>query len=292
MKILEVWVIGLFLMHKSIVIGTVLYFLSIVILLTGFYVFLDNRTFSQENFLIGAIILLLISMVFGYILNTYVLSQKFQIDKNLLHITKEILHELNIPIATIQANSTLLKRTLKENEKALLRLNRIDASTVRLERLYAELVYSIKKEIHPIEKEVFDLTELILERVAVMKLLNRNPFVLELDKHFIKVDKIGFEKVLDNLLNNAMKYSDKNQPITIVLKNNILSIADRGVGMDETELLKVYERYYQLDNKIHGEGIGLALVKAYCDDEKIEISISSHKGEGTKFSFNLTTILF
>jgi len=279
-------------MNKSIVVATFLYFLSILILLSGFYFFLDNRTFSKENFLIGTSILLLIALIFGYILNTYTLSQKFEIDKNLLHITKEILHELNIPIATIKANSTLLKRTLKENEKSLIRLSRIDASTVRLERLYTELVYSIKKEIHPIEKEVFDLAELVLERVAVMKLLNRNPFVLELDKHFIKVDKIGFEKVLDNLLNNAMKYSEKNQPITIILKNNVLSIADRGIGMDETELLQVYERYYQLDNKIHGEGIGLALVKAYCDDEKIEIRMASTKGEGTSFSFYLLTVLF
>jgi signal transduction histidine kinase len=279
-------------MNKSIVTATVLYFLSVVILLSGFYFFLDNRTFSKENFLIGTIILLFISMIFGYILNTYTLSQKFEIDKNLLHLTKEILHELNIPIATIQANSTLLKRTLKENEKALVRLNRIDSSTLRLERLYAELVYSIKKEIHPIEKEAFDLEVLVLERVEAMKILNRNPFLLELNPHRIKVDKIGFEKVLDNVLSNAMKYSDKNEPIKIVLKNNLLSISDRGIGIDETELVKIYERYYQLDYKAHGEGIGLALVKAYCDDEKIEIRIVSKKGEGTKFSFDLTSAVF
>ena len=279
-------------MNKSIVTATVLYFLSVVILLSGFYFFLDNRTFSKENFLIGTIILLFISMIFGYILNTYTLSQKFEIDKNLLHLTKEILHELNIPIATIQANSTLLKRTLKENEKALVRLNRIDSSTLRLERLYAELVYSIKKEIHPIEKEAFDLEVLVLERVEAMKILNRNPFLLELNPHHIKVDKIGFEKVLDNVLSNAMKYSDKNEPIKIVLKNNLLSISDRGIGIDETELVKIYERYYQLDYKAHGEGIGLALVKAYCDDEKIEIRIVSKKGEGTKFSFDLTSAVF
>ena len=277
--------IGFFLMNKSIAIGTLLYFLSVVVLLFGFYSFLDNRTFSKENFLIGSIILLFLSMVFGYILNTYILTQKFEIDKNLLHLTQEILHELNIPISTIQANSTLLKRTLKENEKALLRLGRIDASTLRLERLYAELVYSIKKEIHPIEKEIFNLEELVLERVDSMRLLNRNPFVLDLTLHHIKVDKIGFEKVLDNVLSNAMKYSQKNEPIKIILKNSLLTIIDRGIGMDETELLKIYERYYQLDNKIHGEGIGLALVKAYCDDEKIKIRIESKKGEGTEVSF-------
>jgi len=273
-------------MHKSIVVGTLLYFLSVVILLFGFYTFLDNRTFSRENFLIGSLILLCISMVFGYILNTYILTQKFEIDEKLLHLTQEILHELNIPISTIQANSMLLKRTLKESEKSLLRLGRIDSATLRLERLYAELVYGIKKEIHPIEKEIFNLEELILERVEAMRLLKRNPFVLDLTFYSIKVDKIGFEKVLDNILSNAMKYSSKSAPIEIVLKNGVLSITDKGIGMDETELLKIYERYYQLDNKIRGEGIGLALVKAYCDDEKIKIRIESKKGEGTKVSFD------
>jgi len=272
-------------MHKSIVVGTLLYFLSVVILLFGFYTFLDNRTFSRENFLIGSLILLCISMVFGYILNTYILTQKFEIDEKLLHLTQEILHELNIPISTIQANSMLLKRTLKESEKSLLRLGRIDSATLRLERLYAELVYGIKKEIHPIEKEIFNLEELILERVEAMRLLKRNPFVLDLTFYSIKVDKIGFEKVLDNILSNAMKYSSKSAPIEIVLKNGVLSITDKGIGMDESELLKIYERYYQLDNKIRGEGIGLALVKAYCDDEKIKIRIESKKGEGTKVSF-------
>jgi signal transduction histidine kinase len=238
-------------------------------------------------------VLLLFSLILGfsYTLSSYILSQKFKVDENLLHLTKEILHELNIPIATIQANTSLLKRTLKENEKGLKRLSRIDASTSRLNRLYIELVYSIKKEIHSIEKEEFQLEELIVERVEEMKLLNRNAFVLKLEPHSVYVDKIGFEKVLDNLISNAMKYSDKSTTIEIILKDNILKIIDHGIGMDETELITIYERYYQLDNASYGEGIGLALVKAYCDDEKIKIRINSIKNEGTEVSLDLNFIV-
>ena len=231
------------------------------------------------------------SIILGYIINAYILSHKLKIDENLLHLTKEILHELNIPISTIQANSTLLKRTLKDNEKSLKRLSRIDASTERLERLYAELVYSIKKEIHTIEKEEFLLKELIEERVESMKLLNRNPFILKLEPFSVYVDKIGFEKMLDNIISNAMKYSDKDAPIVILLEGHNLSIIDQGIGMDETELITIYERYYQLDNTAYGEGIGLALVKAYCDDEKIKIRITSKKEEGTKVSLDLSSII-
>jgi signal transduction histidine kinase len=219
------------------------------------------------------------------------LSKKFKIDESLLHLTKEILHELNIPISTIQANSMLLKRTLKDNEKAIKRLGRIDDSSKRLERLYMELVYSIKKEIHTIEKEQVEVESLIVERVSILEEQGRNLFVLEIEPLSIYVDKIGFEKMLDNILLNAMKYSDKNSEITIRLKDNILSIEDRGIGMDEVELITIYERYYQSDYHVSGEGIGLALVKAYCDDEKIRIDISSQKGIGTVVRLDLIGVV-
>lgn len=124
-----------------------------------------------------------------------------------------------------------------------------------------------------------------------MRLLNRNPFVLRLEPHEVIVDKIGFEKMLDNIISNAMKYSQKEQPIEIGLKDSILTIKDYGIGMDETELISIYERYYQLDTTAHGEGIGLALVKSYCDDEKIQIRIISSKGKGTSVKFDLNAVM-
>jgi len=278
-------------MPRELLKATFLYLITIVILLAGLYLFLEKNGFSKSNFMVGSLLVLCGSIALGYLFNEYILTKKFEIDKNLLHITKEILHELNIPISTIQANSKLLKRTLEGEEKSMIRLSRIDASTVRLERLYRELNYSIKKEIYLIEKESFDLKVLLLERVAALKLLKRNEFVLALESSTIYVDKIGFEKALDNILVNAMKYSSKDTSIQVSLEDKILTIEDNGVGMDETELVKIYERYYQLDNKVHGEGIGLALVKAYCDDEKIDIHIASTKGIGTKVTFDLTAVI-
>ena len=270
-------------MKKQILMATFLYLLSLLVLGDLFILFYKNNI----NIFIIFILLLPIAFSFGYTLNSYILSEKFKVDANLLHLTKEILHELNIPLSTIQANTTLLKRNLKDNQKGLRRLSRIDDSSKRLQRLYAELVYSIKKEIHTIEKETFDVKELIEERVSVLKLLERNSFILSVSSFEISVDKIGFEKMLDNVLTNAMKYSNKYEAIFITLKNYLLTIEDKGIGMDEMELLKIYDRYYQSDEHVHGEGIGLSLVKAYCDDEKIKIRITSQKGQGTKVSFNL-----
>jgi len=273
-------------MKKQIWIATLLYAFSIIFLLGLIYIFLNNRV----ELIVITLFIVVFSLIFGYILNSYILSQKFKADENLLHITKEIIHELNIPISTIQANSNLLKRALTDNEKALKRLGRIDDASKRLQRLYEELVYSIKKEIFTIEKESFRVDKLIEERVAVLKLQKRNPFLLYIEPFNISVDRIGFEKMLDNILMNAIKYSDKSEPIIIRLKDAILTIEDRGIGIDEVELISIYERYYQSDSGVYGEGIGLALVKAYCDDEKIKIWISSQKGVGTKVSFDLLKV--
>jgi signal transduction histidine kinase len=273
-------------MKKQILISTILYTLSLLIILTIYTIFLNTQTNREVLFFI----ILSLSFAFGYIFSTYILSSKFKIDKNLLNLTQEIIHEINIPIATIQANSKLLKRTLKNQEKGLVRLERIEASTQRLKRLYAELIYSIKKEISPIEREEFNLKELIEERVEAMKLLNRNPFLLHLVDVNISADKIGFEKMLDNILTNAMKYSNKDKPISIELNQYILTIKDQGIGMDEHQIIKIFERYYQLDNTIDGEGIGLALVQTYCNEAKIKITILSKKGEGTEVKLDLSKL--
>ncbi|NOZ90916.1 MAG: HAMP domain-containing histidine kinase [Epsilonproteobacteria bacterium] len=272
-------------MNKQILFATLLYTLSVLVLLGLVINIFDN------GIVIVVISTLVLSLIFGYILNSYILSQKFNMDENLLHLTKEIIHELNIPLSTIEANISLLKKRLNSDEKSIKRLSRIDEASKRLKRLYSELVYSIKKEIQSIEKENFELSDLIINRVNELKLLNRNHFELHLKPHYVQADKIGFEKMLDNILINAMKYSHKDKPITIKLEKNILTIEDRGIGMDETELIRIYERYYQSNNNIQGDGIGLALVKAYCDTEKIKIWISSQKRVGTKVSFDISNII-
>jgi len=233
---------------------------------------------------------LILAAGWGYIITTHLLAPKAELDANLSQLSSEILHELNIPLSTIKANTTLLKKR-SEDEKSMKRLERIEASSLRLERLYKELVYSINKEINPVEKELFSLKKLLHERIEVFKAFERNSFSLRMEDIQLKADKIGFEKTVDNLLMNAMKYSDKGSLIDVTVQHNILTIADKGIGMDETQLLKVYERYYQADSKLKGEGIGLALVKAYCDESGIDIDIKSKKEQGTSVILTLDKLV-
>jgi len=275
---------------KKILLATLSYLSSVAILLSFLYWFLKNEGFSESNFLIASVAVLILATGWGYIISSHLLAPKAELDENLSILSSEILHELNIPLSTIKANSTMLKKRVKDDEKSLQRLSRIEASSARLERLYKELVYSINKEIHPIAKEKLLLEPLLRERIEIFEAFGRNNFFLDIDEMFIEIDKIGFEKMIDNLLMNAMKYSAKESLIKVILKEYTLMIIDEGIGMDETQLLRVYERYYQSDNKQEGQGIGLALVKAYCDDEGIEIQIQSEKGLGTSVSLNLERV--
>ncbi len=274
--------------RKKLLFATIIYALMLLLLLGMLYWFLSLNGFNEANFLITAAGLYVVFLFPGYLYVSDLLASKEETDYNLSRITKEILHELNIPLSTIKANASMLARKL-DDEKSRKRLSRIEGAAARLGKLYEELVYAINKEIRTIEKETFALAPLLLQRVEHFREFARNPFVLELDELEIRVDKIGFEQVIDNLLSNAMKYSDKSTPITIRLKGTKLTVEDRGIGMDEATLVKIFERYYQADTRREGEGIGLALVKSYCDGMKIAIQIRSRKDEGTVVTLDLAS---
>jgi len=204
-------------------------------------------------------------------------------------LTNNIIHELNIPLATIQANASLLKKQ-HSDEKSLKRIERVEDATVRLKKLYDELVYGIRKEMHTVEKETFDLAVLVEKSVALFQEQKRNTLHLNVAPYVLNADKIGFEQMFENILSNAMKYSSKDKPISVTLVEGILAVEDEGIGMSPTELLQVYERYYQANEAQDGQGIGFALIKSYCDASEIDIHIDSEKGEGTKVSLNVSKL--
>lgn len=267
-------------MKKSLLISLVLFFLLNVVLLVLLYWFLDARGFDAIGFAAASGVFLLTSLVAGYIIVSDILEHKQRQDDRLNHMTREVLHEINIPIATIEANISMIEKSL-ESPKDYKRVARIKSASVRLKRLYKELSYGINKEILAVARESFDLGRLVSERVDIYGAFGRNRFVVDVDDCEIKGDKIGLEQTVDNILGNAVKYSMPNEVIEVRLKNRELTIRDSGKGMDANEILHIYERYYQGDNQVQGEGIGLTLVKRYCDEEGIGIRITSEVDKGT-----------
>ena len=210
--------------------------------------------------------------------------------KSIQHLLRENLHELNMPLSTIEANVSMLKKSIKD-EKDIKRLDRIELASSILQEKYEEVEYGLKAEFGNIENERFCVAKLAQERIdRFKKLFEKYSFKTSLQTLIIYADKRGFAKVIDNLLSNAIKYSSKNSTISVKTEDSKLIISDNGTGMDEFELLNIYKRYYQADVKKDGMGLGLTLVKEYCDRAKITIHISSKKGSGTTVMLNLENV--
>jgi len=274
---------------KEFIAALILYVISMTVLLLALYRFMQNWNMEEFNIFMVGILVFIISMGWGYVLRAFIFAPIKKMESKLTTLTNDIMHELNIPLSTIKANTNMLKKTMND-EKSLIRLERIEDASARLARLYKELSYTIRKEIHEIEKENFDVKSVVEERVAFFKEQQRNPFELLLESYEIKADKIGFEQMLDNILVNAMKYSDKTSLIIISLNVGKLCIKDKGIGMSTSELLRVHERYFQGDGAHEGEGIGLALVKTYCENTDIDFHIESEKNKGTQVCLTLTKV--
>lgn len=274
---------------KELIFALGIYVVTMTVMLMAIYRFLEGWHLSEFNFFVAGALVLVVAVGWGYVLTALIFAPQNKMEDTLSTLTKDIIHELNIPLSTINANTSMLKKTLTD-EKSFKRLQRIDDASLRLKKLYDELVYTINKEIHTIEKERFDIRALAEERIAIFEEQHRNPFLLFLEHYDVIADKMGFEQMLDNILSNAMKYSPKDSPITLTLDKNIFSICDGGIGMSASELLRVHERYFQGDESQDGQGIGLALVKAYCESENIEITIQSEKEKGTCVRLDLSKV--
>ncbi len=276
-------------MRRVLWIASLLYLLSVGLLLLWVVHFLQWHQIEERSLLwLGGVLLLLVIGGWWYLLFSLYVRPHAMMEAKLKALTDEILHELKIPIATIRANTTMIAKHLQDDPRSLRRVTRIEDATYRLERLYQELSYQLRKETEQIEKERFALGALIEARVAYFREQHRNPIVVTIvaDREIV-ADRIGFEQMFDNLVTNAMKYAPKETPITITLSTTQLRIKDEGIGMEPTTLMRVMEQYYQADSHAQGQGIGLALVKRYCDSEGIDIHIYSEKGKGTEVVLDL-----
>jgi len=243
-----------------------------------------------ENFFLLAIIMLCFVVLSGVMISKLAIDPLQEHIKNLQALSKETLHELNLPISTIQTNSQMIKKTL-EDEKALKRLARIDTACKMLQERYNELDYMIKTQTLQELKENIELHQLIQERVDFLSSLYAHiDFDLKLENIEIFSDKIGLAKVIDNLIDNGVKYSQNSRKIDIKLIDSTLYIQDYGCGMDEVELLQIFDKFYQSDSSMQGFGIGLNMVKKFCDKNNIGLSFKSQPNIGTTVLLNFKNI--
>jgi len=267
-------------LFRNLRINIFIYYFSTVIsfLLLAYYFLI---VLHVRDFYLFALIVVCIVILSGIFISKLAVDPLSEYVDELQNLSKETLHELNLPISTITSTTQLLSKSTND-AKTLKRIARIDNACMMLNERYNELDYLIKMQTNQSINEDFFVDELITQRVDfVQKLYPQIKFNLVVNAMQIFGDKKGLSKVIDNIIYNGVKYSGDSKNIDITVKNNSVSIKDYGIGMDEVELVHIFDNYYQTNKNMQGFGIGLNLVKRYCDKNNIELIFESTKNIGT-----------
>jgi signal transduction histidine kinase len=262
--------------------------ITIVVFLGISYYFL--AILSVFNYYLFVFLLLCFIILSGIFISNLAVAPLLEYVQNLQDLSKETLHELNLPISTIVTNTQMLSKNLND-EKSLKRVERINSACEMLKDRYNELDYMIKMQTEEDVQEKFFLNELVQTRVNFLsKIYPQMNFNLSFDKFEILNDKKGLSKVIDNIVDNGVKYSPNSKNIDIKVEENRLTIQDYGVGMDAVELLQIFDNYYQSNRDMQGFGIGLSMVKRHCDKHGTTLSFKSTPSVGTKVELKFKKI--
>ena len=270
---------------------SIIFTFSLIIILYLNYFFISLFGLNQENFvyIIMPLVIVGLGIFLSFLMS--VLKPLFKSDEKLEQSIKETIHELNIPVSTIKMNTQLLQKTITD-EKSIKRLERINQASNNLLKLYENMEYNLKKEIDKIDKQEFYLDEIIFKSCDKFDDIKKDTkIVLNIPNVLVLSDINGFEKTMDNLISNAIKYNVKENPIVeISYKNSVLSIFNTGEQIDTKNLFIVFDKYFQEDSTKDGFGLGLAMVKEFCDKNKIAINIDTLE-KGNRFNLNLKNII-
>jgi signal transduction histidine kinase len=211
-------------------------------------------------------------------------------------------HELRTPMTSISGFiEGILDGTIPpEKQKDYLEI--VKEEVMRLNRLVNELLDLARmeaREIHIVTKD-FNINELI--RRCIIKLesliMEKNLEIVanfEEEDVFVRADIDAIERVILNLIHNAVKFTPETGIIclsTSIQKDNVLiSVADNGIGMEKEELDMIWDRFYKSDKSRSrdklGTGLGLAIVKNLINEHGQDIWAESEAGRGTTFYFTL-----
>lgn len=258
----------------------------------GYIVIQENQLKAKLNQLKHKVLIFIFTMfvfmsVVGYFLSKLFLKPIRERIEALDRFIEDTTHELNTPISAI----LMTVQTLKGVESK--KLSRLKASAKRLSVMYNTLAYSLYRDTKE-EKEKLNLKEFIEARVEAIKPLTDSKDIkieCKLDELTVEIIKEDMKRLIDNVLSNAIKYSNPNSKVEIVLKGKELCIRDWGIGMSKEEQANVFKRYQRFNKDKGGFGIGLSIVMAIAKENGIKVNIDSSKGEGSKFCFELSAIV-
>ena len=232
------------------------------------------------------------------------MAQLQKADATRRELIANVSHDLRTPLATLQGyiETLLLKEDSLRPEERRSYLQTAIKHCERLNKLVSELLELAKLDSSDIrvEREPFNLCELAYDVVQKFQLKAAEKQIalstkIEEDPPFVNADIGLIERVLENLIENALQNTPRGGAISLVLtpqnEDVTIQVNDTGCGIPPEELVHIFDRFYQLDkSRKSGQdhsGLGLAITKKILKLHDRSINVASALGSGTTFSFQL-----
>ncbi len=227
-------------------------------------------------------------------------TQRLEVEKTYSHnlltaqknFLKHAVHETNTPLSVIMSNIELFEMEFGKNNY----LSNIEVAMKNIFSIYDDLSYLVKKDqmIYKIQDiDIVDFTRSRIEFFTQNANLAKSNFIFEYEKKeiFINFIETKLQRIVDNNLTNAIKYTLENQDIFVKLRQTstkvILTISSCSSVIQYPD--KIFEEYYREEKTQEGFGLGLNLVKRICDEEDVEIQLESNK-DLTTFTYTFKGI--
>lgn len=200
---------------------------------------------------------------------------------------RHAVHETNTPLSVIMSNIDLFTLRYGKNKQ----LSKIDAAVKNIFNIYDDLSYLVKKDQIEYPKMAIDINEYIQSRTEFFEEVAQQSRLSMLfkpceGKHYIYFNEIKLQRIIDNNITNAIKYTVPTEPIMMktTFDNMTVTFEIYSHSKKIEDINKVLEPYYREEGRIEGFGLGLNLVKSICDEEDVKINIASSE-DLTSFSY-------
>ncbi len=251
---------------------------------------------DRMSMILGEGSMFVLILVAGAVYFHSLLKKENAMHKQQRNFLLSVTHELKSPLASIKLYlQTILKRDLEKEKRDQFIRSSID-DIGRLDDLVENMLLASKIEnrSYTFPKEQFDFSDLVYSLVERLTINVQGKRSIQLDvEDAIELvgDRFSLGSMINNLLENAVKYSTDNTRIFINLKKDngkiVLRICDEGCGIPETEYHKIFHKFYRLGNemtrKTKGTGLGLFIVQQVVNNHDANISISNNLPQGTCF---------
>lgn len=222
---------------------------------------------------------------------SYMLNEQENIRKRL---TSDVAHELRTPVANVSANIEAMVEGALEPDNA--RLESCYNELLRITDIISDLekLRQIENEKLVLERTSVDVKELCESVIQAFKAKLESKQIsctVNADHVSLMADRNRLYQVMANLISNAIKYTQNGGCINVDVVDNkdfvAISVKDNGIGINESDLPFIFERFYRTDKSRNrttgGAGIGLAIVKAIVLVHGGEVSVESEEGVGSTF---------